>query len=155
MSSCLFCEFDSLAEKAVFTETDKFRVILDPFPASFGHFLIVPRQHVEKIDDVTTEEFSRVQDLIIKCKSIGKEQIEENYQEILEFKPPEKSEKLISDALNSKKNPDGFNVGINEGEAAGQTIDHLHIHVIPRYEGDVENPKGGVRNVIPDKADYT
>jgi len=51
-------------------------------------------------------------------------------------------------------NPDGFNVGINDGEQAGQTVSHIHIHLIPRYKGDVENPKGGVRGVIPNKQNY-
>jgi diadenosine tetraphosphate (Ap4A) HIT family hydrolase len=50
--------------------------------------------------------------------------------------------------------PDGFNIGINSGEAAGQTVSHLHVHVIPRYAGDVEDPRGGIRRVIPNKADY-
>ena len=56
--------------------------------------------------------------------------------------------------LKEKYNPDGFNVGINSGEYAGQTVFHMHIHLIPRYKNDVENPRGGVRNVIPGKGDY-
>jgi diadenosine tetraphosphate (Ap4A) HIT family hydrolase len=52
------------------------------------------------------------------------------------------------------RNPDGFNIGVNEGRAAGQTVPHLHIHVIPRYNGDMEDPRGGVRGVIPEKQKY-
>ena len=62
--------------------------------------------------------------------------------------------KTVKEIIKNKFNPDGFNVGVNSGETAGQTIFHAHIHVIPRYKGDVPNPRGGVRNVIPDKADY-
>ena len=57
--------------------------------------------------------------------------------------------------LKEKFNPDGFNIGINEGESAGQSIFHLHVHLIPRYIGDVKNPRGGVRNIFPKKAEYT
>ena len=56
--------------------------------------------------------------------------------------------------LQERYNPDGFNIGVNEGESAGQTVPHLHIHIIPRYNGDVENPRGGVRGVIPHKRNY-
>ena len=56
--------------------------------------------------------------------------------------------------INKKFKPDGFNIGINIGSSAGQTVDHVHIHLIPRYIGDVKNPEGGVRNVIPSKAKY-
>ena len=57
--------------------------------------------------------------------------------------------------LTERFHPDGFNVGTNVGTAAGQTVPHVHIHLIPRYAGDVENPRGGVRHVIPGKGDYT
>lgn len=63
----------------------------------------------------------------------------------------DRAQKLILEEFN----PDGFNIGINVGEAAGQTVFHVHIHVIPRYKGDVDNPTGGVRNVIPGHGDYT
>jgi diadenosine tetraphosphate (Ap4A) HIT family hydrolase len=60
----------------------------------------------------------------------------------------------VKDIITSKFNPDGFNVGINVGQHAGQTIDHVHIHLIPRYKGDVADPRGGIRGVIPDKQKY-
>jgi len=60
----------------------------------------------------------------------------------------------IKKIISEKFNPDGCNIGINEGYAAGRTIDHLHIHIIPRYKNDVENPRGGIRNIIPDKGSY-
>ena len=60
----------------------------------------------------------------------------------------------MKDYLKEKYSPDGFNIGVNNGEDAGQTVFHAHIHVIPRYKGDVPNPRGGVRNIIPGKGDY-
>ncbi len=56
--------------------------------------------------------------------------------------------------ISSKHSPDGFNIGVNDGEAAGQTIDHAHLHIIPRYSGDVPDPRGSIRDVIPERATY-
>lgn len=60
----------------------------------------------------------------------------------------------LHEAVLTERRPDGFNIGINDGAAAGQTVMHLHIHLIPRYEGDATDPRGGVRWIFPDKADY-
>lgn len=99
----------------------------DRHPASDGHFLVIPYRHFASYFDINDEELVELWSLV----KMGKEAVEERYQ------------------------PDGYNIGINVGEAAGQSIHHLHIHVIPRYRGDVENPKGGVRGVIPHKKLYT
>ena len=99
---------------------------LDGFPVSEGHCLVIPKRHVSSIDDLTDSE---LKDLYVVMKQT-KILLCETYQ------------------------PDGFNIGINEGEAAGQTVEHLHIHIIPRYEGDVVCPRGGVRGVIPGKKEY-
>jgi diadenosine tetraphosphate (Ap4A) HIT family hydrolase len=98
----------------------------DLHPASEGHFLVVPYRHFASYFDINDEELVELWSLVKK----GKEAVEERFK------------------------PDGYNIGINVGEAAGQSIHHLHIHVIPRYKGDVENPKGGVRGVIPEKKLY-
>ena len=99
---------------------------LDGFPVAEGHCLVIPKRHVSSIDDLTDVE---LKDLYVVLQQT-KHMLCEVYQ------------------------PDGFNIGINEGEAAGQTVEHLHIHLIPRYEGDVVCPRGGVRGVIPDKKNY-
>jgi len=62
--------------------------------------------------------------------------------------------KVAKEEIQAKFNPDAYNLGVNDGEAAGRTIHHLHLHIIPRYIGDVENPRGGVRHIIPDKGNY-
>lgn len=99
----------------------------DRHPASPGHFLVVPYRHVFDYFDISDEEREELWKLVGEGK-------------------------VMADA---KHNPDGYNIGINVGKWAGQSIPHLHIHVIPRYQGDVENPKGGVRGVIPQNKLYT
>lgn len=99
----------------------------DRYPVSDGHFLVILRRHVASYFDIYDEEQRELWSLAAQ----GREMVEEKYQ------------------------PDGYNIGINVGKWAGQSIPHLHIHVIPRYRGDVENPKGGVRGVIPHKKLYT
>jgi diadenosine tetraphosphate (Ap4A) HIT family hydrolase len=99
----------------------------DSYPASQGHTVVIPRRHVASFFDLTPEEVAGCMDLIKEEKKLIDE----------EFKP------------------DGYNIGVNVGPAAGQSIFHVHIHIIPRYKGDVENPQGGVRHVIPKKGHYT
>ena len=99
----------------------------DRHPASEGHFLVIPYRHVADYFDINDEEREELWRLVAEGKKLADE----------------------------KYNPDGYNVGINVGIWAGQSIPHVHIHVIPRYKGDVENPKGGVRGVIPQNKLYT
>ena len=99
----------------------------DSYPVSEFHSLIVPKRHVETYFDLTEEEIQACNDLILKTK--------------------EKILKLDSSVK-------GFNIGVNAGKVAGQSIMHCHIHLIPRRKGDVENPQGGVRAVIPNKQHY-
>lgn len=98
----------------------------DKFAVSTGHMLVIPYRHVGSFFALTSPERHAMMDLLVKAR---------------EFLEP-------------KHRPDGYNIGINVGEAAGQTIAHVHIHLIPRYKGDVQNPRGGVRGVIPSKQDY-
>jgi diadenosine tetraphosphate (Ap4A) HIT family hydrolase len=98
----------------------------DSYPVSRGHALIVPKRHVATIFELSDEEYADCFRLALPLK----------------------------DVLLARYAPDGFNVGANCGEAAGQSVWHAHIHVIPRYTGDVPNPRGGVRGVIPYKASY-
>lgn len=99
----------------------------DRHPASEGHFLVIPYRHFASYFEINDDERDELWSLVAR----GQEICEEQYH------------------------PDGYNIGINVGTAAGQSIPHLHIHVIPRYTGDVENPKGGVRGVIPHNKLYT
>ena len=101
-------------------------VIYDKFPVSKGHSLIIPKSHVSDYFDLSIGEQTSMTILINRWKKI----------------------------IDEKFRPDGYNIGVNIGVSGGQTVNHVHIHLIPRYNNDVNNPIGGVRNVIPLKADY-
>jgi diadenosine tetraphosphate (Ap4A) HIT family hydrolase len=98
----------------------------DSFPVSRGHALVVPKRHVMTIFEMSEEEYTDCFRLVL----------------------------ALRDLLLARYSPHGFNVGANCGEAAGQSVWHAHIHVIPRYKGDVPDPRGGVRGVVPGKASY-
>ena len=121
---CLFCE---IQKERILDQDDLFYVIRDGFPVTDLHTLVIPKRHVETYFDLYQPELNSCNRIIKKLKH----QIEK-------------------DDVSVK----GFNIGINNGELAGQTIFHCHIHLIPRREGDVENPRGGVRGVIPNKQEY-
>ena len=101
--------------------------MIDAFPVTQHHSLAITKRHVASFFDLTDEE-------LIEIKSL----LNERKNEILRQDP------VVV----------GFNIGINDGAAAGQTIFHLHIHLIPRRIGDIENPRGGVRGIIPEKRNY-
>jgi len=107
-------------------EEDLVLGLWDKFPISDGHLLIIPRRHVANWFEATPNE----QYAITNGIEIGRRVIEREYA------------------------PDGYNIGMNLGEAAGQTVFHLHLHVIPRYKGDSDDPRGGIRLLMPDKAAY-
>jgi len=98
----------------------------DGFPLSLGHTLVVPRRHVADLFALEPAELQELLDLTVRVKT----------------------------RLAAAHRPDGFNVGVNVGAAAGQTVDHAHVHIIPRYAGDREDPRGGVRWVLPERAAY-
>ena len=123
-NNCPFCKAES--ERDIIASSSLSVAFFDGFPVSPGHALIIPKRHVSSFFDLSQEER---QDLLNLADSV-KQIVEERYH------------------------PDGYNIGINVGEAAGQSIFHVHMHLIPRYQGDVPNPRGGVRGVIPDKQNY-
>ena len=119
------CPFCNV-EREKILETEMSFAIYDGFPVNEGHALIIPKRHTANYFDLSLEEQKDCIELLNRVKLIVQE----------------------------KYNPDGFNVGININEAAGQTVPHVHIHLIPRYEEDVEEPRGGVRGVVPRKRNY-
>ena len=120
------CPFCTLPSERIVEENQLASWIDDGFPVSKGHSLIIPKRHLGSFFDISLEERLAMLELLDKAKA----------------------------AIDKDLKPDGFNIGINNGSAAGQTVPHLHLHLIPRYAGDVEDARGGVRWVIPDKADY-
>ena len=124
MENCKFCEIYS--EKKFDFENELAFAFWDANPVSKGHIIFMTKRHVENFFETTEEEKRDLFELIDKIKNI----IDEKYK------------------------PTGYNIGINCGVSAGQTVMHVHVHLIPRYDGDVENPRGGVRGVIPENKDY-
>ncbi|MTI94704.1 MAG: HIT family protein [Firmicutes bacterium] len=120
------CIFCKLPETELLCENDLARAFYDKFPVNEGHVLITPKRHVVDYFGATPEELAAINELVAEVKEI----------------------------LDKKYNPDGYNIGVNVGHAGGQTIFHLHVHVIPRFEGDVEDPRGGVRNLKPNLVEY-
>tara|TARA_Y100000748_G_C15341884_1_gene428349 strand:+ start:403 stop:804 length:402 start_codon:yes stop_codon:yes gene_type:complete len=121
---CIFCKVD---KKNIIYENDYAYVSYDSYPVSKFHSLIIPKRHISDFFDLNKDELFACNDVIHKIK-----------------KEIEKKDKLVK----------GFNIGTNAGLISGQTIMHCHIHLIPRRKGDVDNPQGGVRAVIPLKQHY-
>src|SRR5262245_21628803 len=109
---CIFCHLN----RPILAETKLSFAVLDGFPVSNGHTLVVPKRHIVSLWEMTTEEYTDAFALLRNVKDVLQEQL----------------------------NPQGFNVGVNCGHAAGQTVLHAHIHLIPRYTGDVPHPRDGI-----------
>lgn len=120
------CPFCALPAERILLLADEALVIRDAFPVSPGHTLVVPRRHIGSFFELTDTERACMVELPAQAKA----ELDLSFQ------------------------PHGFNIGINEGAAAGQTVPHLHLHLIPRYRGDAPDPRGGVRWVLPAKAKY-
>lgn len=123
-TDCPFCNPGS--ERELIVESATAYAIYDKFPVNDGHALIIPKRHCLDYFELTFKEQAACIFMLNKVKAI----------------------------VSAKFNPDGFNIGINIGAKAGQTVHHVHIHLIPRYQGDIEDPRGGVRGVIPNKQKY-
>ena len=121
---CLFCNFK---ESGCTHENDFAYSSYDTYPVSNLHYLIIPKRHIKDYFDLTNEELLACNNLIKIVKN---------------------------EIINKDKTVTGFNLGTNIGKVSGQSIHHCHFHLIPRREGDVENPQGGVRSVIPGKQHY-
>jgi diadenosine tetraphosphate (Ap4A) HIT family hydrolase len=120
------CPFCTLPPERIIDSNDLALVIRDGYPVSPGHTLVIPKRHIGSWFEITQAEQQAVLDLLAKAKAV----------------------------LENEFKPDGYNIGINDGPTAGQTVPHLHMHLIPRYKGDQEDPRGGVRWIIPEKAKY-
>ncbi len=121
---CVFC--DIIKNKQYQYENELAVGFADSFPVSDGHTLVVPKRHAETFFDLTSEEISAMKKLADQIKS----------------------------NLNEKYKPDGYNIGFNCGEFAGQSVFHCHMHIIPRYKGDIEKPRGGIRKILKRNSNY-
>ena len=124
-AECIFCTESLADDRPVVVRTQYFVAVKDKYPVNVGHTLVVPCRHVGRLRDLTVEEFVDLRKILTH----------------------------VQDTL-ARQNAEGFNIGVNEGEVAGQTVFHLHVHVIPRYAGDVASPRGGIRNLKPALVEY-
>ena len=124
--SIMACPFCTLPADRIVASNELAVVIRDGFPISPGHTLIIPKRHHGSFFEATADERNSMLALLDQARR----------------------------EIATELSPDGFNIGINDGAAAGQTVPHLHLHLIPRYEGDSRDPRGGVRWLMPEKADY-
>jgi diadenosine tetraphosphate (Ap4A) HIT family hydrolase len=120
------CPLCNLSDDRIWVQTDSAIAILDKFPVSPGHTLIIPGKHIGALLELPENDLNEIWLLVAHIRKL----------------------------LIEKYKPDGFNIGINEGSAAGQMVMHSHIHLIPRFNGDVADPRGGVRWVVPARAKY-
>ncbi len=154
---CKFCQIYKNKQELV-GESDYFFFIFDIFPVQPGHLEIISKRHVESILNLSLNEWSDLkQALIDTVNIIENTDFKELYTQISKTVSNKKVIKFCQKMLVHKsidKKPDGYNIGVNEGRAAGRTIDHLHIHIIPRFFGDVKDCVGGIRNIIPGMGDY-
>lgn len=120
------CPFCALPPERILGQNKDALWIRDGFPVSAGHSLVIPKRHIGSFFETSPQERAALLELLDQAQ----------------------------EAAGAEFHPDGFNIGINDGAAAGQTVPHLHIHLIPRFLGDQSDPRGGVRWIIPDKANY-
>ncbi len=120
------CLFCSLPAERIADANELAVLIADAYPVADGHTLIIPRRHITDFFELTAEEVVAVYELLGRTR----------------------------ERLAESLKPGGYNVGINVGVVAGQTVPHVHIHLIPRYTGDVADPSGGIRNIIPGRGRY-
>ena len=120
------CPFCNIKQYQIVKENEFAYAIYDKYPVNKGHILVISKKHLRDYFSASKQEKEAVFSLMEECKKI----------------------------LDEKYNPDGYNIGLNCGIEAGQTIMHLHLHLIPRYDGDIDDPTGGVRGVIPEKRVY-
>lgn len=157
MNDCVFCKIYRNKEEIIY-ESRYFYAQFDKFPVSPGHAKVISIRHVTSLLDLTEEEWVYLKPSISEViKIIEETNFEELYENFLQNSLNEKSERFCRKMLQHiglEKKPDGYNIGVNEGKAAGRTIHHLHIHVIPRYFGDVEDYIGGIRHIIPKMGNY-
>ena len=119
-------DFTEISENKILFRGHKFFIIRDSFPVSPGHLLVISKFLRKDYFDLSREELDELDVMIHKCKEI----------------------------IEAERKPDGYNIGMNCGKAAGQTILHFHCHVIPRYSGDMRDPRGGVRHCVEGKGYY-
>ncbi|WP_240377939.1 HIT family protein [Bacillus piscicola] len=120
------CPFCHLPAAKILDENEEAFAFYDLYPVQKGHTLIVPKRHIATYFEARETEILAIHRLLASRKKVLDEELQ----------------------------PDGYNIGVNVGEAGGQTVPHLHFHLIPRYNGDIEDPRGGIRKAVPNLVSY-
>lgn len=120
------CPFCQTDSLEIVLENDMAVCFYDKYPVQKGHLLVIPKRHAVGYFDARDEELTAIHDLLKQGKKL----------------------------LDAKYAPDGYNIGVNVGKYGGQTVMHLHVHLIPRYKGDIDDPRGGIRKAIPNLVPY-
>jgi len=156
---CYFCKVSRSEADPFIFENRSFIGIFDTNPVNPGHALVIPRRHVASIFDLNKAEQADYFDAIRGVKGvIETTDMQDLYQQMLgrdylQDRPRDHIETVLKLPFLAHK-PNAYTIGNNDGREAGRSIDHLHVILLPRYKGDVDNPGGGIRNVIPGRANY-
>ena len=145
---CVFCD----GQDNTFAEGELWRARWDLYPATPGHAEIVPRRHVALLEELNEHEIDEMMRFAREAMSVIRRSDLTGMYRILAERSDDHMRVLQQKAMTSlalhNSPPDAFNLGINDGTIAGQSVPHLHLHLMPRWEGDMENPRGGVRNIF-------
>ncbi len=160
MENCRFCDWIRTEDPVIFCEDEshKFVAVWDAFPVRPGHALVIPKRHISLFHDMSDAEMSQLAKFVAVVKAkIAQTDLAAVYKQI--SVPNDKSQVFIDQAKSlleqvKQRPPNAFNDGINDGAAAGQTVPHLHWHIMPRWNGDTDDPRGGIRHMFAGLGNY-
>jgi len=158
MTQCIFCDIYETGVGIIY-ENDKFFSIFDKFPVAPGNALIISKRHVANLSELTQEEWAVLKEAIDSTiKVIESSDLKSLYSGFVNNPLNEKSKsfsQIMLTHIGISKKPEGYNFGVNEGEAAGRTIAHFHVNIIPRYFGDMKDSQRGIKKIFPEFERYT
>jgi histidine triad (HIT) family protein len=157
MIACVFCQIYA-AKQGIIYENEHFFAQFDKFPVAPGHAEVIPKRHVIALLALGEAEWSSLRPALAEVvRLIEVSNLPDVYQRFiaqpLNARSVEFCKKMLGHTGIQQK-PAAYNIGVNDGEAAGRTVHHLHIHLIPRFPGDVADPVGGIRHIIPGLGNY-
>jgi diadenosine tetraphosphate (Ap4A) HIT family hydrolase len=162
VNNCRFCGWIQSGDDEIFMTDDSglFVAVWDQNPVCPGHVIVIPKRHVQHFRDMNDDEMSQLAKAVAQIKDyIAQTNLMVLYEKLLSAAPTEQSKDFIAEAQAllrkvENRSPDAFNDGINDGAAAGQTVPHLHWHIMPRWNGDTDDPRGGIRHMFTGLGNY-
>lgn len=157
MNPCFLCNIQRQKNQIIW-ESEALFSIFDHYPVNPGHALVISKRHVPDIQNLNDKEWGEIKNALAQIISIiRKTDLIPIYQQFIQEKRDNQSVWFCQKALQNPRintQPDAYNHGVNDGKAAGRTLNHFHWHIIPRFDGDMDDPRGGVRFVIPEMGNY-